>query len=191
MVRDDAAMEAWLRERVVGEPQRLPPEGVVLVAYDPSWPAQFEQLAGRIRAALGDDALQIEHIGSTSVPGLSAKPVIDIILGVADSANEALYLEPLEAAGFELRVREPDWYEHRMLRHHDPECNLHVFSAGSAVIEPHLVFRDRLRSNDEDRAHYERTKVELARRPWHYMMQYTDAKTEIVEAIIARAMNAG
>ena len=82
----------------------------------------------RIRNALGELALEVEHVGSTSVPGLPAKPIIDIDLIVPDSGDEASWLPPLERAGFVLKVREPWWYEHRCLRFDDPRCNLDVFS---------------------------------------------------------------
>ena len=106
--------------------------------------------------------LQLDHVGSTSVPGLAAKPLIDINLVVADTTDEGAYVPKLEASGYVLRVREPDWYEHRMLRGHDPPVNLHVFPPGCEEVERMLVFRDRLRSNAEDRELYERTKRELA-----------------------------
>ena len=81
--------------------------------YDPLWPVKFREQANRIAKALGDAALQIEHIGSTSVPGLAAKPIIDVLLVVNEAGDEAAYLPALEAAGYVLRVREPDFYEHR------------------------------------------------------------------------------
>jgi GrpB-like predicted nucleotidyltransferase (UPF0157 family) len=169
----------------------LPSSGpVVLVDYDPEWPRLFEREAGRIRAALGERALQIEHTGSTSIPGLAAKPIIDIVLVVADSADEAAYVPPLEAAGYVLRIRELDWFEHRLLKGADPTANVHVFSKGCVEIERMLLFRDRLRANDAERELYERTKRELARREWKFVQHYADAKSEVVEAIIERARTA-
>src|SRR5690242_6759957 len=100
---------------------------VVLVDYDPEWPRLFEREETRIRDALGDAALQVEHTGSTSIPGLAAKPIIDVLLVVADSADEAAYVPALERAGYVLRVREPDWSEHRLLKDTNPSVNLHVF----------------------------------------------------------------
>jgi GrpB-like predicted nucleotidyltransferase (UPF0157 family) len=163
---------------------------IVLVDYDPAWPRLFEREAARIRSALGDRALQVEHTGSTSVPGLAAKPIIDVVLVVADSADEPAYVPPLESAGYVLRIREPDWFEHRLLRGTEPAANIHVFSAGCAEIERMLLFRDHLRRNDEDRELYERTKRELARRKWRYVQHYADAKTEVVRRILARARGA-
>jgi GrpB-like predicted nucleotidyltransferase (UPF0157 family) len=170
----------------VGE--RVPHDGpIALHDYDAGWPAAFEREAARIRGALGDAALQVEHTGSTSVPGLAAKPIIDITLIVADSADEPAYLPGLEAAGYVLRIREPDWHEHRVLKGPDTDVNLHVFSAGSVELARMVGFRDWLCAHDEDRELYERTKRELAAREWRHIQHYADAKTEIVEAIMARA----
>ena len=124
----------------------------------------FEREADRIRAVLGSRALRIEHTGSTSVPGLAAKPIIDILLVVADSADEGAYLPALEAAGYVLRIREPDWHEHRMFKGPDTEVNLHVFSSGCPEIDRVLMFRDWLRTHAADRDLYARTKLALARR---------------------------
>jgi GrpB-like predicted nucleotidyltransferase (UPF0157 family) len=160
---------------------------IELVEYEEAWPTRFEREAKRIRAALGVRALEVEHAGSTSVPGLAAKPIIDIVLAVPDSSDEDAYVPALEAAGYTLRIREPDWYEHRVLKKADPSVNLHVFSAGCVEIDRMLAFRDHLRTNEVDRELYERTKRELAAREWAYMQDYADAKTEVVEEIIARA----
>ena len=121
------------------------------------------------------------------MPGLAAKPRIDILLAVADSADEPAYLLTLEAAGYVLHIREPDWYEHRLLKGPDTDINLHVFSPGCPEIDRMLLFRDWLRSNTSDRRLYERAKRELARQDWKYTQNYADAKTEVVEDILARA----
>ena len=160
---------------------------VVLAAYDPAWPASFAQHAGIIAGALAGTALRIEHVGSTSVPGLAAKPIIDILVAVPDSADEAAYLPQLEAAGYVLRVREPDWHEHRMFRTPELDVHVHVYSAGCPEIERILTFRDRLRRNPDDRERYELTKRELATREWGDMNEYADAKSGVVESIIAAA----
>ena len=161
---------------------------IVLVEYDPKWVLRFEREAHRIRAALGTRALLLEHAGSTSVPGLVAKPIIDIVLAVPDSSNEDDYVPALEAEGYGLRIREPDWYEHRVLKKTDPSVNLHVFSADCPEIDRMLAFRDHLRSNEADRQLYERTKRELASQHWAYVQDYADAKSDVVEEIIARAV---
>jgi GrpB-like predicted nucleotidyltransferase (UPF0157 family) len=141
----------------------------------------------KIRAALGEAALAIEHIGSTSVPGLAAKPIVDILLVVEDSGDEASYVPALESAGYVLRVREPDFDEHRMFRTPEKDVHLHVFSAGSPEIERYLLLREQLRENEEDQELYARTKRELASRNWPSMQHYAEAKTAVIEAIIARA----
>ena len=131
--------------------------------------------------------LELEHVGSTSVPGLTAKPRLDLQLVVADSADEAAYVPALEAAGYTLTIREPDWHEHRLLRGSDPAVNLHVFSAGCEEIDRVLRFRDRLRSDDADRELYASTKRELARQPWQYVQNYADAKSAVIEEILLRS----
>ncbi len=160
---------------------------ITLAEYDPSWPALFAREADRIRAVLGDAAILVEHAGSTSVPGLAAKPIIDIVLAVPDSADEQAYVPPLEAAGYFLRAREPDWFEHRMFKGPDTDINLHVFTAGCTEIDRMLLFRDWLRICDADRDAYLRVKRDLAQRTWRYVQHYADAKTAIVDEIVARA----
>jgi GrpB-like predicted nucleotidyltransferase (UPF0157 family) len=160
---------------------------IELVDHDPAWAARFEREAKRIRGALGERARLVEHVGSTSVPGLAAKPIVDVVLAVPDSVDEDAYVPALESAGYVLRVREPEWFEHRVLKPPDMSVNLHVFSDGCAEIDRMLAFRDRLRADDEDRELYERTKRELAAREWAYVQDYADAKTEVVEEIVARA----
>jgi GrpB-like predicted nucleotidyltransferase (UPF0157 family) len=160
---------------------------IVLVDYDAEWPRLFAREAERIREALGERALQIEHAGSTSVPGLPAKPILDIVLAVADSANEPAYVPALEAAGYVLRIREPEWFEHRLLKGPDTNVNLHVFSRGCSEIERMLLFRDWLRAHESDRVLYERAKRKLAQQDWQYTQHYADAKSAVVEEIIARA----
>lgn len=163
---------------------------IQIVEYDPEWPQLFAREVARVQATLGDRVLLLEHIGSTSVPGLAAKPKIDMLLVVADSADEPAYVPLLEAAGYMLQVREPDWYEHRMFKGPDTDINLHVFSVGSPEIRRVLLFRNWLRSNTADQQLYERTKRELVRQDWTYMQHYADAKTAVVEAILARAQEA-
>jgi GrpB-like predicted nucleotidyltransferase (UPF0157 family) len=160
---------------------------IVLVEYDSRWPQLFAREASRIRAALASLAIRVEHVGSTSVPGLAAKPIIDIVLVVPDSAAEHAYLPPLESAGYILRAREPGWFEHRMLKGPDTDINLHVFSAGAAEVDRMLLFRDWLRDHESERAAYLAVKRELARRTWRHVQHYADAKTEIVRQIVDRA----
>ena len=182
--------EEEIRAHTIGELKQL--SGPIAIAeYDPRWPEWFEREAARIRAALGGKALRIEHCGSTSVPGLAAKPVIDVLLVVADPADEAAYAPPLEAAGYVLRIREPEWHQHRMFKGPDTDINLHVFSPGCPEIDRMLAFRDWLRRNEADRELYARTKMALAQREWKYVQNYADAKTAVVEEILARAYCSG
>jgi GrpB-like predicted nucleotidyltransferase (UPF0157 family) len=134
---------------------------IYLAEYDPEWPRLFAREAERIRGALGARAALLEHAGSTSVPGLAAKPRIDIVLAVPDSADEPAYLPDLEAAGYTLHIREPEWFQHRVCKGPDTDVNLHIFT--------------------------ERTKRELAARHWAYVQHYADAKGDVVRAILARA----
>jgi GrpB-like predicted nucleotidyltransferase (UPF0157 family) len=160
---------------------------VSLHDYDPRWPERFAGEEQRIRRALGDGVLRLEHVGSTSVPGLVAKPRIDILLVVSDPAGEATYAPALQAAGYTLRVREPDWYQHRMFNGPDTEVNLHVFGPDSPEIERMLRFRAHLRTHTADRDQYAAAKRELAARHWRHVQDYADAKTEVIEAILRRA----
>jgi GrpB-like predicted nucleotidyltransferase (UPF0157 family) len=158
-----------------------------LAEYDPGWPALFTREASRIRTILGVGAVLVEHVGSTSVPGLAAKPIIDIVLAVPDSADEAAYAPGLTAAGYVLWVREPDWFEHRLFRGPDTDINLHVFTAGASEIDRMLLFRDWLRASEADRDAYLKVKRELAQRTWRHIQHYADAKTAIVQQIMERA----
>ena len=160
---------------------------VTLVEYDPAWPALYAREEARIRGILGDRVVAIHHTGSTSVPGLAAKPIIDITMVVPDPADEAAYVDDLTAAGYRLVIREKDWFEHRVLKGPDTNINLHVFSPDNPEIERMVGFRDWLRMHDDDRELYERRKRELAAQDWKYVQNYADAKTEVVEEIVGRA----
>jgi GrpB-like predicted nucleotidyltransferase (UPF0157 family) len=178
--------EEELRAATFGE--LVPLAGLIRIAeYDPTWPQLFAREAERIRIALGDQVILLEHAGSTSIPGLAAKPIIDIVLVVANTAEESGYVPALEAVGYILRIREPEWFEHRMFKGPDTDLNLYVFSAGCPEIERMLLFRDWLRNNEADRQLYEDTKRDLASREWKYTQHYADAKTAVVEHIISRA----
>ena len=186
---DDEAVRA----ATVGElkPYAVP---VVVLDYDPNWPSWFEADRAEIVGALGERALLVEHTGSTSVPGLAAKPIIDMLLLVPEPADEESYVPALAEAGYRLRVREPEWLEHRCLvrrvEHGDPhDVNLHVFCRSRAAdeIERILGFRDWLRTHDEDRDRYAAVKRDLAQRRWKYVQNYADAKTEIIKEIHQKA----
>jgi GrpB-like predicted nucleotidyltransferase (UPF0157 family) len=173
-----------MREVTIGTPEKA---DIVLVEHDPAWAARFDQERTRIVAALGNRARAVEHVGSTSVSRLAAKPIIDICLTVDDSADEPAYVPALEGAGYQLRIREPNWFEHRMLRMPEHDVHLHVFSVGCDEVTRMVAFRDWLRSNPADRELYESTKRDLARRDWPTGQHYADAKTEVVAEIMARA----
>jgi len=162
-------------------------EQIEVVPYDPRWADAFGVERTRLAAALGALARRIDHHGSTAVRGLAAKPIIDMLLVVPDSANEPAYASDLERQGYVLRIREPEWFEHRVFKGPDTNVNLHVFTAGSEEVDRMLLFRDRLRANAVDRDHYAAAKRELAAQDWTYVQQYADAKTAVVREIIARA----
>ncbi|MCR6482600.1 GrpB family protein [Amycolatopsis sp. OK19-0408] len=170
----------------VGERPKLN-STVTLADYDPEWPKLFEREAGRIRDVLGERVLVLEHVGSTSVPGLCAKPIVDILLEVPDSDDEDAYVPPLEAAGYRLVIRERDWEKHRCFKGPDTNINLHVYSPGNGQTPRYRLFRDRLRSHPAELALYAAKKRELAAKTWEYIQGYADAKTEVVEEILTRA----
>ena len=185
---NDVAAYDELERRTIGGPRPLSGR-IELRDYDPGWPERYAEHAVRVRATLAERVVRIEHVGSTSVPGISAKPIIDIVLEVPDSAHEAAYVGGLESAGYVLRIREPDWFEHRLFNTAGRDVNLHVFSSGCPETERMVRFRDWLRANAPDRELYVRAKRELAARDWKYMQQYADAKTEVVAEIMTRAMS--
>jgi GrpB-like predicted nucleotidyltransferase (UPF0157 family) len=157
---------------------------ITIVDYDPRWPGAYEHERARIAKALGPLALAIEHVGSTSVPGLAAKPILDVLVTVADPDGEKALRAPLERAGYELRVREPG---HRMFRTPARDVHVHIRAAGDVEVQRLLRFRERLRADARDRAAYEQLKRELAAREWADMNAYADAKGPLIESILARA----
>lgn len=159
---------------------------IIIVDYDPEWKITYLTHAQKIKNALGPKALLIEHIGSTSVEGLAAKPVIDILVVVKDSSDESFYMEEMENAGYELRIREPDWHEHRMFRTPQKDVHIHFYSEGCNEISRVLTFRDWLRSNTEDCLRYEKVKRKLAHKDWECANDYALAKTDIVEEILKK-----
>jgi GrpB-like predicted nucleotidyltransferase (UPF0157 family) len=181
----DAAYDERLAEVTIGRPRQLSGR-IELCDHDPRWPEIYEREAARVRDALCHRVVSLQHVGSTSVPGLPAKPIIDIVLEVHDSSDEPSYVANLEGAGYVLRIREPEWFEHRLFKSPDEDVNLHVFSGGCDETDRMVRFRDWLRSNPADRDLYARTKRDLAAREWKYMQQYADAKTDIIAAITTR-----
>jgi GrpB-like predicted nucleotidyltransferase (UPF0157 family) len=183
---DVAAYDEELARVTIGGPRPLA-KPIEIEDYDAEWPARYEREAARVRSALGDRVVRLEHAGSTSVPGLPAKPIVDIVLEVPDSADETAYVPDMEAAGYVLRIREPEWFEHRVFKDPEATINLHVFSAACPEVDRMLLFRDWLRTNATDRELYASAKRELAARDWKYGQQYADAKTTVVQEIMARA----
>jgi GrpB-like predicted nucleotidyltransferase (UPF0157 family) len=173
----------YLRRVLVHGPQ---PAWVEVVDYDEGWPASYERHASGLRATLGGRLLLIEHIGSTSVPGLAAKAVIDIVIGVADPDDDATYIHDLEAAGYDLRVREAG---HRCLRGGGPGAavNLHCYRPDDPEVRRYVVFRDHLRAHLSDRDLYAAAKRALAGREWPDMNYYADAKSPVIEEIMRRS----
>ena len=161
---------------------------------DPAWPQRYDELAARIREALGWRALQLDHVGSTSVPGLPAKPIIDIDLLVADPGREQDYVPALEAAGYTLVIREPWWYGHRALRaDKPPRSNLHVFGFDSPEPVRHRIFRDWLRGNPGDRDRYaaiKRQAASEANAQGEHVMEYNARKEQVIREIYQRAFAA-
>jgi len=167
-----------------------PAADVEVVDPDTAWPLWYAELAVRIRGALGWLVLNLEHVGSTSVPDLPAKPIIDIDLTVADPDDEPAYVPALQAVGFELRVREPWWFGHRVLRATQPPCHLHVFGWDSPELVKHRIFRDWLRGNPDDRKRYADAKREAAaaaKSHGEHAMQYNARKERVVREIYHRA----
>lgn len=182
-------------ERIEGTPEERdaawvdgppPPAPVVVVAYDPAWARLYRREAHRIRELLGERLITIEHVGSTAVPGLAAKAIIDIDLTVANSADEEAYVPTLIAAGYRLTIREPNWHEHRLFKGPDTNVNVHVFSPGSPETVRHLVFRDWLREHPEDIDRYAETKLRLAHMATD-IRAYTQAKNDVIDDIYRRA----
>jgi GrpB-like predicted nucleotidyltransferase (UPF0157 family) len=180
---EESPLTDRLEEILVGG---LTPVRVEVVDYDPAWPTSYDRYSRRLLETLGDRIRLMEHIGSTAVPGLAAKRVIDIVVGVDDPDDEAAYVPDLVVVGYDVRVREPG---HRCLRGGDVDLpvNLHCYRPDSVEIERYLVFRDRLRSSHSDRELYASTKRGLAGRVWPDMNVYAEAKSDVVEEILGRA----
>jgi GrpB-like predicted nucleotidyltransferase (UPF0157 family) len=184
---DDSPGPPGVKAWVADGPRAI---GVEVTDPDPDWPRQYRVLATRIREALGWRALQLDHVGSTSVPGLTAKPMIDIDLTVADPGREHDYVPALQKAGFRLVIREPWWHGHRVLRADEPRCNLHVFGFDSPELVRHRIFRDWLRGNPGERDRYAAAKRQAAAEAnarGEHEMQYNARKQQVIREIYHRA----
>jgi GrpB-like predicted nucleotidyltransferase (UPF0157 family) len=179
MMRED--LDDYLSRVIVGRRER----GRITIAdYNEAWPNWFNEHRARIAAAIGQTAHRIEHIGSTSVAGLAAKPVIDVLVAVLDVDNEDCYLPRLASSGYALRIREPG---HRMLRTPDAGAHIHIWPMGSDAVRRQLLFRDWLRHSREDQEAYEALKRQLAKQDWEDRSYYTEAKTTLVVNILQHA----
>ncbi|KAJ3578885.1 hypothetical protein NPX13_g1676 [Xylaria arbuscula] len=168
---------------------RRPQKPLKIVDYKPEWPAMFAEHERRIRQALGDRVVLLQHVGSTSVPGLAAKDIIDIDLAVPNPADEESYVPDLEAAGFKLILREPVWYQHRFFHFEEPYTNLHVLAPDSSELVRHRLFRDWLREHEDDRKLYTAVKKESAEASaaaGEGTRQYTNRKEPVVREILQR-----
>jgi GrpB-like predicted nucleotidyltransferase (UPF0157 family) len=171
----------------------LAPEPISIVDYDPTWPDVYQLVADRIRDALRTGVIALDHVGSTSVPGLSAKAVIDIDLTVADSSDEATFVPALQQAGFRLVLCEPSWHEHRLLTSEDPRVNLHVFSPDCPEVIRHRMFRDWLIEHPDDRALYRNAKLESAKAATlagESVIDYNQRKQPVIHDIYDRMFRA-
>ena len=181
--RTDSTQEELDAAWIDGPP---PPSPIHVIDYDPAWPDLYAREEARIRSLLGAAVVAIDHVGSTSVPGLPAKPIIDIDLVVPDSTDEDAYVPLLVTAGYRHTIREPNWHEHRMFKGPDTNINLHVFSPDCPEVVRHRVFRDWLRVHADDRERYAAVKRELAGRT-DDIRAYSEAKNDVIDEIYRKA----
>jgi GrpB-like predicted nucleotidyltransferase (UPF0157 family) len=175
---------------LVGEPPATW-QSIIIEDYDPAWADRFAAASSLLGEALSGLIIAIEHVGSTSVPGLPAKPIIDIDLLIEDTADESRYLPALEELGYRLILREPWWYGHRMLVSPAEDVHLHVWPAGAPEPVRHRLFRDWLRAHPADRDLYAATKRRLARDTVHRPGDYSLAKNDVIDDIYERIFAAG
>jgi GrpB-like predicted nucleotidyltransferase (UPF0157 family) len=176
---DDEALDEYLDRVLIGGREE---RDIRVVVYSELWPRRFETERRRIEASLGETARRVEHVGSTAVAGLAAKPIVDIMVTVDDPDDELAYVPQLELVGYVLRVREPG---HRMFRTPARAVHVHIWPADGQDERRHLAFRDRLRSSPVDRKEYERAKRELVGR-WRDMNHYARAKGAAIDRIMKR-----
>lgn len=160
---------------------------VRLVEYDPSWPREFEQEAQRLRAVLGDKALAIHHVGSTAVPGLPAKPVVDLMVEVADLSAIQQITEQFQEAGYEVLGENGIPGRHFITRNAERERthDVHIFQTGHTEIEQMILFRDRLRQDPDEATAYRELKNDLADEYRHDPIAYTQGKSEFIMNAVA------
>jgi len=181
-------MEAhWSEFEIVGGSDRSVRDPVAVVDYNPDGPVQFESWRDRLASGLGPVALRIEHVGSTSVPGLAAKPVIDIQVSVADMTDEAMYAPAIDALGVALRSRDSQHRYFRPAGDHPRDVQIHVRDAGSDWERVHLLFRDYLRTHPEAAHAYAAMKRNAAERYPDDRIAYNEAKTNFILDQLERA----
>jgi GrpB-like predicted nucleotidyltransferase (UPF0157 family) len=161
-------------------------ESIVISDYDPAWADRFEAARAALRDVLGDRIVDVRHVGSTSVPGLAAKPIIDIDLLLGDAADESRYVPALGTLGYRLVLREPWWHGHRMLVSAAEDVHLHVWPQDAPEAVRHLLLRDWLRAHPDDRDLYASAKLRLARDTADRPGDYTLAKNAVIDEIFAR-----
>ena len=163
---------------------------VVIVDYDPAWVGLAESELGRISGALGTVVSRLDHVGSTAVPGLAAKPILDLQLSVAAIAARAGYVEPLERLGylFVPSPESPDFHFFALPPERPRTFNLHVCEAGSGHETRHLAVRDFLRAHASEAARYAALKRRLAAQHPRDRLSYIDGKDEYVTALERRAV---
>ena len=163
-------------------------DAIVVAPYDPAWHVLFRAQAADLRAALGDVALRIDHIGSTSVPGLAAKPIVDVQISVADFEPLDAYRRPLERLGYVFRAENPERTK-RYFRESPGQrrTHIHVRRAGSFSEQLALLFRDYVRAHSAEADAYAALKRELAESHRHDRQAYTEAKQPFIWEVIARA----
>jgi GrpB-like predicted nucleotidyltransferase (UPF0157 family) len=176
----ESERDAHLEKVLIGGLER---RAIVIADYDPDWPARFKAHRDRVQRALGTVAIRIEHIGSTAVPGLAAKPIIDVLVTVADPEDERAIMPAMSSVGYHFRVQETG---HRMFRTPGRDAHVHVWADSNPEVLRYLTFRDRLRACATDRGAYEQLKRDLSAREWEDMNYYADAKSELIEQILAR-----
>jgi len=181
-----ALPEAWSGFATTPGSERQP-DPIEIGEYDPAWPDRYERWRAAIAEVLGEAALRIEHVGSTAVPGIPAKPVIDVQVSVADVERETDYVEQLESIGLQLRSRDDVHRFFRPFPDRPRDVHVHVCGSGSEWEREHLLFRDYLRAHPEARAEYAAAKHRAAELWADDRIAYTEAKTDTILGIMAAA----
>ena len=182
--RDGLTLETieahWSEFEIVGGSDRTVSDPIEVVDYDPAWPAQFEAWRARLAPALGSAVVRIEHVGSTSVPGLAAKPIVDIQVSAAKVDDEASYAPAIEALGVALRSRDSEHRYFRPAGNRKRDVQIHVTQAGTAWERTHLLFRDYMRSHPDAARAYAEMKRAAASRYTDDRIAYNESKTDFI-----------